>query len=336
MARKSVYREQTPIGKVFGNLEVISNYFMEGKYSNVICRCVCGKEKNIKCENLVKGSTTSCGCKGIEDLAGKVFGKWKVISKNDKASSRHSYYNCECSCGKIKIIRGNHLSSGNTSSCKSCSRLKDITGKRFGRLRVLVFYPAHQSSCLCICDCGNEKIVRAHMLSSGNIKSCGCLRKEFKGGKTTHGKSRSKIYVTYRSVLNRCFNSKNKSYPGYGGRGITVCSYWKERFENFYLDMGDPPSKLYSIERIDVNGNYSCGHCGECIENGWKANCKWATTKEQNNNTRRSVKIFYSDELLTITEWSERLGILSNTIRERLKRGWTIEQALTQPPRKAT
>jgi hypothetical protein len=75
------------------------------------------------------------------------------------------------------------------------------------------------------------------------------------------------------TMLDRCRNENNKNYKNYGGRGISVCERWYS-FENFYADMGDRPENL-SIDRINNDGNYEPG------------NCRWATHKEQMNNTRR-------------------------------------------------
>ncbi len=130
------------------------------------------------------------------------------------------------------------------------------------------------------CDCGTEKTIKATVVRTGVTKSCGCLQKEqarkraidrnFKHGHASRGK-RSPTYISYRSMMSRCFNENDPFWFRYGGRGITVCARWKESFANFLEDMGIRPTK-YSIDRIDNSGNYH------------KENCKWSTPKEQAAN----------------------------------------------------
>lgn len=84
-----------------------------------------------------------------------------------------------------------------------------------------------------------------------------------------HGWSKTPTYVSWRSMIGRCYHPGNASYPAYGGRGITVCDRWLT-FENFLEDMGERPSLDHSIDRREVNGNYDAG------------NCRWLTRAEQN------------------------------------------------------
>ena len=135
----------------------------------------------------------------------------------------------------------------------------------------------------CRCDCGKKVKVKAFHLKSGHTKSCGCLRKEIaKIGKhkITHNMSKTPEYKAWNNMKNRCNNPNNKDYKDYGGRGIKVCDHWLESFENFYSDMGDKPFPkiLYSIDRVDNNGDYT------------PENCKRTTQKQQANNRRNNKK----------------------------------------------
>lgn len=132
---------------------------------------------------------------------------------------------------------------------------------------------------LCECECGNKKVVFLQHLKSGKIKSCGCYNIECsseRGTKhfTKHGNYYHPLWQTYRGMFRRCYETNRKDYPMYGGRGIKVEDVWQgeKGFENFIQYMGLKPGVEYSIDRINVNGNYGPN------------NCKWSTPKEQANN----------------------------------------------------
>lgn len=103
-------------------------------------------------------------------------------------------------------------------------------------------------------------------------------------GHTING-VKSNEYHIWVEMRGRCRRLTHRKYKDYGARGIKICSRWGY-YPNFLEDMGTKPSKGYSLDRIDNDSNYSCGHCEECIANGWTANCRWATAKEQANNRR--------------------------------------------------
>ncbi|MBT2759868.1 hypothetical protein J7E85_01210 [Paenibacillus sp. ISL-20] len=170
-------------------------------------------------------------------------------------------------------------------------KIKDLLGQRFARIKVIEFYGKNKKNgamWLCECDCGNNKVIWGSDLIRGQTTSCGCLNKERVKAKVTkhgHNKGGNKISSEYRAwnnMIQRCSNPKNNQYKNYGGRGITVCREWLESFQEFFNDMGKKPSAIYSLDRIDVNGNYGPN------------NCKWSTPKEQARNRRSTSNTGYS------------------------------------------
>lgn len=209
---------------------------------------------------------------------------------------------------------------------------KDITGQRFGRLVAIERTEqknVHGYKWLCACDCGNIALVVLAYMMNGHTKSCGCLNKENakKAKWSTHGHTRNGVranaheYAIWSTMKQRCLNPKTASYRRYGGRGISIDPSWLgvDGFLTFYRDMGPRPSSEHSIDRIDANGNYT------------KDNCRWATSREQNNNRSGIRRITYQGETLTSAEWGRRTGLRSDTIRNRLDMGWDAERALTTP-----
>lgn len=151
-------------------------------------------------------------------------------------------------------------------------------GQRFGRLVVTGPAPRIDKNTRweCRCDCGNVIGCRPAHLKNGNIQSCGCLgRDRHREMLTTHGRSRSALYVRWNSMLARCTHPGTNGYRHYGGRGIKVCARWYD-FSNFLADMGEPPGPGYSLDRIDNDGDYEPG------------NVRWATAQEQYANTPRA------------------------------------------------
>lgn len=173
---------------------------------------------------------------------------------------------------------------------------------------------------LCRCICGKELHIDYEVLRAHRQQSCGCLKSQLiSQRKTRHGLSHTKVHQTWIKLRQRCNNPTDPKYPDYGGRGITVCERWNNSFDAFYEDMGDPPSPQASIHRKDNDGPYS------------PENCQWATRREQANNTRASKMITFQGRTMTIAQWATAQGISTGTLWARLKSGWSIEHALTEP-----
>lgn len=171
----------------------------------------------------------------------------------------------------------------------------------------------------CKCDCGNEVVVHKGGMHKGGTVSCGCAKRN---RVTKHGFSEGRLDIIFRSMKQRCYDKNAANYATYGGRGIRICEEWIEDKQAFF-DWANQNgySDSLSIDRIDVNGDYS------------PSNCRWATTKEQSNNRRDNVYITYEGLSLTVAEWSVRTNIPYQTIYSRLRSGWSIEDALCRKPR---
>lgn len=133
-----------------------------------------------------------------------------------------------------------------------------------------------------------------------------------------HGMYGSSTYVSWRSMIARCCNSKHKAYRNYGGRGITVCERWRNSFTDFLADMGERPEGT-TLDRKENNGNYEPG------------NCRWATPKEQTRNRRVSVRLRTKGKEVLLVDAADAIGVRPGTLRARLRRGWSAHESLTIP-----
>lgn len=193
-------------------------------------------------------------------------------------------------------------------------------GDEYGRLTVIEELPRECSGnrkfrrIRCSCKCGNITEARLSNLRSGAVVSCGCAHIKYE-----NGEYKSPTYKSWDMMKQRCLNPNDPSSHNYSERGITVCDRWLV-FENFLADMGERPSLDHSIDRYpDKNGPYELG------------NCRWATRPEQSRNMRSNVVLEFDGESLCIAEWAERTGITSETLRGRIRLGWSVEDVLTVP-----
>lgn len=257
----------------------------------------------------------------------------------------------------------------------------NLVGMKFGKLTVIEYvgYKTGKTGRLyhqwnCKCECGNTKIVTSTALATSHCQSCGCMPHTPKSlPQIKHHMADTRLYNVWKSMKGRCYTKTNSAYHLYGARGITVCEEWRNDFSAFYewsIANGykevEDHSK-YTLDRIDVNGNYE------------PSNCRWVDMKTQCNNRRNNARYMYDGSLLTlrdiskragidykilksridrgeslfdalykdyelaqyhleyngmrhtIPEWSQITGIKEITIRARLKRGWSVERTLSEP-----
>lgn len=218
----------------------------------------------------------------------------------------------------------------------------DKTGKTFNMLTILGYAgklgknrKRHYWWCKCLC--GTIKKIVCESLRANGSKSCGCLVVEaMKEGRKNHGVSigitKHSAYFIYLGIKQRCFNENFKYFDRYGGRGITMCEGWKNDPFQFCKDVGERPSKKYSIDRKNNDGHYSCGHCKECESKGWGMNCRWVTNKEQSNNRSSNRIIKWNNESKTLAQWSRKLNIPRTVIESRLGYlKWSVKKSLSTP-----
>ena len=186
-----------------------------------------------------------------------------------------------------------------------------IIGKRFGRLVVVELDHVNKYNSTwwrCLCDCGNETVVYRGGLTSGDVTSCGCYRREHihEYGRT-HGLTRDPLYGVWSGMIQRCTNKNAQNYGRYGGRGIDVCDEWRTDFQQFYdWAVLSGYSEGLTIDRIDNELGY------------YPENCRWVTRQTQQNNTRNNHYVTFEGETHTIAEWSRLLGVNHETLRYRV------------------
>lgn len=185
----------------------------------------------------------------------------------------------------------------------------DLTGQRFGKLTVLERTKDVKSKntyYICICDCGNQTIVRGSHLTNGTTKNCGCLIKE---SNITHGESYTPLYGAWNRMKMRCYDENYPSYKYYHEYGITVCDEWINDYTSFRdWSLNNGYEKGLTLDRIDNTLGYN------------PDNCRWTTQKVQQNNKRNNIYVTYFNETHTLAEWCDILNLPYKIIYQRIHR----------------
>lgn len=198
------------------------------------------------------------------------------------------------------------------------SKLKDLSGMKFGRLTVIdrAENKSGNTRWNCICKCGNKTKSHASSLISGKTKSCGCLGiKNATNSKIKHGNSKTKLYRIWSGMKKRCYNKKYDHFNNYGGKGIKVCDEWKNdfiSFKNWALNNGY--KEYLEIDRIDFNGNYEPN------------NCRFQNRTQQIRNRSNTVFIEFNFETKTLKEWCEIYNVNYKLVHSRYKKGWDYKK----------
>lgn len=196
----------------------------------------------------------------------------------------------------------------------------DLTGKTFGNLTVLrlaVDEPRKKKKWLCQCGCGREIVVSASNLKSGHSQQCRtCQLKAVQTGNVTHNQSGTKLYRVWNGIKTRCENPNSKSYPEYGGRGITLCPEWHDAATFLEWAWANGYHEGLEIDRIDNDRGYS------------PDNCHWIPRKNNANNKRSSKYVEHGGEKRTVSEWASFFGVNYKNLCRNLSKGYSLEEAV--------
>ena len=193
----------------------------------------------------------------------------------------------------------------------------NLDGRRFGLLVVVreePKTPGQRRKVFCRCDCGRTASIDPRRLRLGGTESCGCLQRERVAligatRRAPHGMCGSAEYNAWVKMRGRCYNSADSKFSYYGGRGIRVCDRWLASFDNFLADMGRRPGPGWSVDRLDVNGDYD------------PKNCRWATRTQQARNKRRHRLVEMNGRQVPLSQACEAEGINYSSALYRLNTG---------------
>jgi hypothetical protein len=200
---------------------------------------------------------------------------------------------------------------------------ENLTGRRFGKLVVIKYLGRSTKGNVwqAVCDCGRNTQARTFDLKTNRIRSCKC---DYLNPGTTHGLNNTRANSIWCAMKSRCTNPNVDCYQDYGGRGITVCERWLNSFENFFEDMGEPPTKSLSLERKDNELGY------------FKENCYWASRHQQSRDKRNNRYFEYDGQRLILSDWAKVFNIRQSLLNTQLKKYSfeTIRYHYTQNPKK--
>lgn len=284
--------------------------------SEFIKRFWCKTDRSVGERNCWEWKSANNGHYGFITFQGKSLYAHKVAYELAKGKIPEGCF-ISHTCGNTLCINPAHLFANHDR--KPLNRVELPAGTRFGRLVVLKEVnqckpPRRQFQCRC--DCGRICVVNIHNLRRGSTRSCGCIAREklskrtFRHGDSAHctQPGHKRLYRIWSNMKERCTNPKHKSYPAYGGSGVTVCLEWGEYAQFKLWALSHDYDDSLTIDRIDCRGNY-------CPEN-----CRWANATVQANNRRNNKILTHEGRSMTESEWSRYFGVAPSSFRSYLAR----------------
>jgi len=193
-------------------------------------------------------------------------GRLTLIEKAPPDEHGHGQWFADCECGtKHYLIRSDKFGDGRIKSCGCLKveieeRHKAEREKKAQQLEI-------QRQVNLQAQIRKDEKVRQRLLESQE------KQKQLSTRLLQEHPELRFTFNSWQSARTRCVNPNNRAWKDYGGRGITMCDYWIDSFENFLKQMGSRPVGM-TLDRKDPNGNYEL------------ANCRWATPQTQSTNTR--------------------------------------------------